>query len=133
MLASAALAHLILAIHLAVILFNIFGLVAVPIGAAIRWRFVRVRWWRAAHLGCLMLVAVQALLGRACFLTIWQAALEGDGSAPRPLIYAWINRAIYWNLPLWVFAALYVAALIYAVALWRLVPPRRRHKEIKAD
>lgn len=122
-----ALTFAILAVHLAVILFNVFGLVAVPLGAWRRWRFVRVAWWRALHLLSLLIVAVQAVAGRACFLTIWQAALEpgGNGAAPPPLIYAWINRAIYWPLPPWVFVVLYLAVLAYALALWRLVPPRR--------
>ena len=123
---NAALADLVLAVHFGVILFNVFGLVAVPLGAWRRWRFVRIFWWRALHLACLIAVAAQAVLGRACFLTIWQAALEGASAAPEPLVVAWVNRLIYWNLPLWVFAAGYVAVLAYALLLWRLVPPRLR-------
>lgn len=122
-----ALAAAVLAVHLAVILFNLFGLVAVPLGAWRRWGFVRIAWWRVLHLGSLLIVAVQAVAGRACFLTLWQAALEpGNAQTPPPMIYAWINRLIYWPLPLWVFTVLYLAVLAYAAALWWLVPPRRR-------
>jgi Protein of Unknown function (DUF2784) len=119
-----ALALAVLAVHLAVIAFNLFGLVAVPLGAWRGWGFVRVFWWRALHLACLAAVALQALFGRACFLTLWEAALEGT-SAPRPLIVRWVEVLIFWPLPIWVFAALYTAAWLYALALWRLVPPRR--------
>jgi hypothetical protein len=40
------LAEAVLAVHLAIILFNVFGLIAVPVGAAYGWRFVRVGWCR---------------------------------------------------------------------------------------
>ena len=120
-----SLATLVLALHLAIILFNVGGLVVIPLGAWRQWRFVRIFWWRALHLALLAVVALQAVLGRVCFLTDWQAALAG-ASAPTPLIAGWINRLIYWPLPLWVFAVLYVAVWIYVLALWLLVPPRLR-------
>jgi hypothetical protein len=102
--------------------------VAVPLGAWRGWAFVRVRWWRLLHLASMGLVAVQALAGRACFLTHWQAALEGRGAAAEPLIVRVVNSLVFWPLPLWVFAAAYVAAFAYAIALWRLVPPRPRRR-----
>ena len=119
----------ILAFHLAIIAFNIAGCVLIPIGAWRRWRWVREFWWRLAHLLSLAVVALQALLGRACFLTIWQDAASG-ASHVQPLIASWINRLIYWPLPLRVFAAAYVAVFVYVIALWIFVRPRlprRRH------
>src|ERR1051326_4538075 len=53
--------------HVAVIAFNIFGLIVIPLGAWRAWGFVRVFWWRALHLGALAIVALQAVLGQACF------------------------------------------------------------------
>jgi Protein of Unknown function (DUF2784) len=117
------LAEAVLAAHLAIILFNLFGLVAVPLGALCRWRFVHIRWWRLLHLALLAAVALQATAGRACILTLWQAELEG-GKAPPPLIMSWVDRLVYWPLPLWVFALLYVLVFGYALLLFRLVPPR---------
>ena len=124
-----ALALAVLAIHVAVIAFNVFGLIVVPLGAWRGWAFVRGFWWRAVHLGLLFVVALQALFGRACLLTLWQAALEQDAGAPasrQPLIERWIDSVVFWNLPILFFAALYGAVLIYAMALWRWVPPERR-------
>ena len=117
------LGQVILAVHLAVIAFNIAGLVLTPIGAWLGWGWVRIRAWRALHLASLAVTAAQALLGRACFLTVWQGELSGASQAP--LIERWVNRVIYWPLPVWVFAAAYVAVFLYAAALWWLVPPRR--------
>ena len=118
------LAPAVLAAHLAVILFNLFGLVAVPIGAVCGWHFVHIRWWRLLHVASLAVVAVQATLGRACILTLWQARLEGSATAA-PLLMRWVEGLVYWRLPLWVFAALYIVVFGYALALLRLVPPRR--------
>ena len=116
------LAALVLAGHLAVIAFNLFGLVAIPLGAWRGWTFVRVRWWRALHLASLAVVALQALAGRACFLTIWQDDMSGSATE-QPLIMRVVNGLIYWPLPMWVFTAAYAAVFVYVLALWRFVPP----------
>ena len=80
-------------------------------------------WWRLVHLFGLAVVAAQALSGRACFLTIWQGGVS-DASHVQPLIASWIERMIYWSLPLWVFAAAYVVVFVYVIALWIAVKPR---------
>lgn len=122
---AALLAGSVLAVHLAVIAFNLFGLVAVPLGAWRGWGFVRVRWWRLLHLASFAVVALQALLGRACFLTLWQDAASG-AATEQPLIMRTVNRLIYWPLPMWAFTAAYVALFVYVLALWRWVPPGTR-------
>jgi len=112
--------------HVGVIAFNVFGLVAIPLGAWRDRRFVRVFWWRALHLGALAIVALQAVLGRACFLTIWENDLlahANRATSDAPLIQRWVSRIIFWPFPLWVFAALYIGVCIYTLVLWWLVPP----------
>ncbi len=86
---------------------------------------MRIRWWRVLHILLLAAVAVQALLGRACILTLWQSALSGARAQPAPLIAYWVDRLVYWPLPIWVFAVLYIVVFGYALALFWLVPPRR--------
>lgn len=118
------LAVAILLIHLVVITFNIFGCVVVPLGAWRHWGWVREFWWRAVHLGAWVVVALQAVLGRACFLTIWQADAQGGVSHVQPLIESWIDRVVFWPFPIWVFAIAYVVLFLYVVALWIFVRPR---------
>jgi hypothetical protein len=118
------LAEAVLAVHLAIILFNLFGLVAVPLGALYDWPFVRILWWRVLHLLLLAVVAGQAVLGRACILTLWQYELTDAAARPTPLIAGWVDQLLYWPLPIWVFAVLYVLVFGYALALFWLVPPR---------
>lgn len=116
-------ATFVLALHLAVIVFNVAGCVLIPVGAWRGWCWVREFWWRLAHLLGLAVVAAQALSGRACFLTIWQGDISGT-SHVQPLIASWIDRVIYWSLPLWVFAVAYVAVFAYVIVLWIVVRPR---------
>ena len=118
-------ASLVLAAHMGVIAFNVFGLIAIPVGGWLHWRWVRTFWWRALHVASLGVVALQAVLGRACFLTLWQSDLAATRSSPTPLIMRWVDRIIFWPLPMWFFALLYLAVLAAVIALWRLVPPRR--------
>jgi len=128
---QSALAYGVLLLHLGIISFNVFWIVAIPLGAWRGWCFVYAFWWRALHLGILSAVALQAILHRACFLTIWQIDLlqsAGSSISSGPLISGWINRLIYWPLPLWLFALFYVAVCIYVLLLWWLVPPRRTRK-----
>jgi hypothetical protein len=121
----AALGDAILVVHFGIIVFNIAGLVVIPLGAALGWRFVRIAWLRLLHLGILIIVAGQALLGRACILAIWQNELTRNTAAPEP-IFQWLDGLIYWNFPIWMFAIFYSVIVLYVVALTVFVPFGRR-------
>jgi hypothetical protein len=114
----------ILVFHVAIITFNVVGLIVIPLGSWLGWRFVHIVWLRLLHLGLLAAVAGQALAGRACILTIWQTNLAGYSETVPPLIMLWLNHLIYWNLPFWMFTLIYVLVFAYVVALWIPVPPR---------
>ena len=118
-----ALAHLVLAIHVAIIAFNIVGLVAILLGVRFGWSFVRQRMWRVLHVLSWGVVTLQAVAGRACFLTDWQYELAGGEGNPDPLVARLVNAVIYWPLPLWVFTVLYGAIFAIVLALLWLVPP----------
>lgn len=120
---DAVLAAGMLALHVLVIAFNIAGLVLIPLGAWRGWAWVREPWWRSAHLLALAVVALQAVLGRACFLTLWQDDLQ-HAAARTPLIQHWVNRLIYWPLPMAFFTTVYVLVFLYVVVLWWKWPPR---------
>jgi hypothetical protein len=115
----------VLGVHLLVIAFNVAGLVVIPLGAKLGWGFVRIPWLRLLHVAALAVVALQAALGRACFLTDWQAAATGGGRED-PLIMRWVNGVVFWPLPIWVFTALYIAVFAYVLALLWIVPIRRK-------
>ena len=127
--AYVALAQAVLIFHFGIVLFNLGGLILIPLGAWRGWAFIRIWWWRALHAAVLAVVAIQAVLGRACFLTLWQADLlrrAGEAGADAPLIMRIVNRLMFWPLPLWVFAVAYVTVCVLVLLLWLLVPPVRR-------
>jgi uncharacterized membrane protein len=127
------LADTVLVLHAGVVIFNIFWMIAVPVGAWLGWRFVRTFGWRIAHIASLAVVAIQPLLGRYCFLTLAQEALDAQavagGGAPAPnLIERVATVIVFWPLPPWIFVYLYVAAFLWTAALWWLVPPLRKRR-----
>ncbi len=64
-------------VHASIVLFNVFWLVAIPLGVWQGWTFIRNFWWRIAHLVSLAIVAAQVIAGRLCFLTtIQELALQ---------------------------------------------------------
>lgn len=118
------LTHLVLAVHFGIIMFNVVGLIVIPLGDLFGWSFVRERIWRILHLVSWGAVALQAAAGRACFLTDWQYELAGGKGDPDPLIASTVNALIYWPLPLWVFAIIYAAIFALVLGLFWIVPIR---------
>ena len=124
-----AAASAVLYLHFAVVVFNVFWIVAIPLGAWRGWTFVHSFRWRAAHLILLGVVALQAVVGALCFLTVWQNALlrtAGGPAGETSPIERIVTRLVFWPLPLWAFVVIYVMAFAYAIVMWRLVPPHRR-------
>ena len=121
------LADAVLVLHLAVVAFVVLGLLAIFIGRR-RWSWVRKRWLRLAHLAAILVVALQAWLGMICPLTTLEMALRqraGDASYAGSFIGHWMQRLLYYEAPMWVFALAYSAFAALVLASWRLVPPRR--------
>ena len=124
-----AAASAVLYLHFAVVVFNVFWIVAIPLGAWRGWKFIRSFGWRVAHLVVLAVVALQVVVGALCFLTVWQGALlraAGASAGEMSPLDAIVTRLIFWPLPLWAFVVIYVAAFAYALAMWWLVPPYKR-------
>lgn len=121
------LADAVLLLHFAVVLFVVLGLPAILIGNRVGWSWVNIRWWRLAHLAAIGVVVLQAWLGRWCGLTeleSWLRQQAGQIGYDRSFIEYWVQRVIYFEAPVWVFAVLYTAfAAMVAWAWWRY-PPR---------
>jgi hypothetical protein len=117
-------ADALLIVHFGIVAFIVGGLVFTWIGAALGWRWVANRTFRYLHLGAIGCVALEALAGYACPLTLWEDGLRG-GARPMSFVGHWVARLLYYQAPEWVFTTLYVAwAAATLATLWRL-PPRR--------
>lgn len=125
------LADAILALHVGVVMFVIFGQVAILIGAWRRWRWVRNVAFRLSHLLLMVFIAAQSWLGQLCPLTIWEMRLReiaGETTYRVSFIEYWLSRLIFFDAPWWVFVAVYTAFAGLILASWRLIPPRRRRE-----
>jgi hypothetical protein len=123
---NALLADLIVSLHLAFVAFVVLGQILIVIGGAVGWGWVRNPWFRVAHLAATAFVALEAIIGLACPLTVWEFALRGEEGQPATLIGRIADRVLFYDFPEWVFTAAYIAfALLVAATLW-LVPPRWR-------
>ncbi|MGO9513958.1 MAG: DUF2784 domain-containing protein [Steroidobacteraceae bacterium] len=114
-------------IHFVVVLFVTAGLPLICLGAALRWAWVRKWRWRVMHLGTILFIAAESLLGLACPLTVWEDALRGRRSAGG-FIERWIDWLIFYDAPAWVFTVAYVAFAALVLATWIAVPPTRRKR-----
>jgi len=121
-------ADLLLCLHAAFVAFVVGGLVLTVVGAWRDWHWVRNRRFRLSHLAAIVFVALEALAGITCPLTVWEDALRGH-ARPDGFVADWVSRLLYWDLPAWVFIALYCAWAALTVAAWRWVPPRPRPLE----
>jgi hypothetical protein len=118
-------ADLVVVVHFAIVLFIVGGLIAVWLGAALGWRWIRNPLFRYLHLAAIVYVAGEALLGVVCPLTLWEDLLRG-GAGPDSFVGRWVRRLLYYDAPEWVFTSAYVAWVLATLATLRLVPPRRR-------
>ena len=121
------LADVVLLTHFAVVLFVVLGLPAILIGHRLGWRWTHRPAWRYLHLAAIAVVVAQAWLGQYCFLTHWESSLRikaGQTGYEVSFIEHWVQRVLYFDAPLWVFACLYsVFGALVAWAWWRY-PPR---------
>jgi polyferredoxin len=118
-------ADAILIVHFLIAAFIVLGLVAVWLGAALGWAWVRNPWFRWLHLGAIAFVAGEAVLGVACPLTVWEDMLRG-GVRAESFVARWVQSLLFYRAPEWVFTMAYLAwTTATLVTLW-LVPPRRR-------
>jgi hypothetical protein len=119
-------ADAILILHSLVVLFIIMGLLTIIIGGLLEWNWIKKRWFRLLHLLAIVVVVVQAWLGRICPLTIlemWLRQQAGELSYEVSFVQYWLQRLLYYDFPLWVFAAAYTLFGLAVIASWFWFPP----------
>ena len=118
------LADALLVAHFFIAGFIVGGLVLVWIGALAGWAWVRNPWFRYLHLAAIAFGALEALLGIACPLTVWEDLLRG-GARPDSFIGRWVRRLLFYDAPEWIFTTAYAAWAAATLLTLRFVPPRR--------
>jgi hypothetical protein len=118
-------ADAILVVHFLIACFVVGGLPLVWLGATQRWAWVRNALFRYAHLAAIAFVAMEALLGVACPLTVWEDLLRGNVQTGS-FVGRWVRWALYYEAPEWLFTAAYVAWTAATLVTLKLVPPRKK-------
>ena len=124
---SNLLADILLVLHASFVVFVVSGLVLIIAGKAFSWAWVRNRWFRIVHLGCIGIVVVQSWFGIICPLTTLEMALraKGGGAAYEgTFISHWLGEFLYYEAPAWVFLLVYTVFGMLVVFTWFRAPPR---------
>src|SRR5262249_22320592 len=121
-------ADMIVVVHAAYFSFVVFGLVAILIGVALRWGWVRNFWFRAVHLTMIGIVVLEALFGITCPLTDWEKQLRrkaGEAVYAGDFIGHWAHWFIFYHFPPWVLNVIHILFGLAVLGAFILAPPRR--------
>ena len=122
-------------LHMAYVLFVIFGFLLTLLGCLFRWNWIRNPWFRGIHLAMILIVVAEAWLGITCPLTTWEHQLREraggqsyEGAFLANLVHDWL----FFEAPPWVFTALYSLFGLGVVLTFVFAPPRWRppHKAV---
>ena len=127
----AFLADAIVVLHLVYVGFVVLGYLAILLGAALRWSWIRRRGFRVPHAICTLIVAVEAVFGVVCPLTTWERDLRrAAGQRPEDVSFVGklVRDVLFYDAPAWVFTTCYVVFGLIVIGTWILVPPHGRKK-----
>jgi len=122
-------ADLVVGIHLAYVAYVVLGQLLIIIGAGMKWQWVRNPWFRYTHLLAIAIVAIEAIQGWPCPLTVWEAqlrelggqAFNESGSFMGKLLH---NILFVENVPQLALDTAYVATMLLVLQGVIMYPPR---------
>ncbi|MEW6331167.1 MAG: DUF2784 domain-containing protein [Pseudomonadota bacterium] len=123
------LADLVLAVHVAFILFVVGGQILILAGWALGWSWTRRRWFRLLHLLAIGVVMLQAWAGAICPLTALENIFRdaaGVAQYENGFIRHWVRELVFYSAPAWVFTLIYTVFAGAVVLTWIAYPPRRK-------
>jgi len=122
-------ADAVVGIHLAYVAYVIFGQLFIIIGAPLKWQWVRNPWFRFTHLLAITIVAVEAIQGWQCPLTVWEAQLRELGGQAFNGSESFMGKLLHdilfvENVPQLALDTGYVAAALLVMQGLIMYPPR---------
>ncbi len=124
------LADLIVVIHFLYVLFTVLGEGLILWGGFLKWQWIRNRTFRILHLAAVLLVALEAMAGVLCPLTVWEYRLRGmagQGAEQEVSFVArLIRRIIFYDFPEIFFIVLYTGFGILVIVTALLFPWKKK-------
>ncbi len=121
------LADAVVALHAGYVLVVVFGLVAIYLGVALRWGWVRNFWFRTLHFLMIVVVVLESLCGVPCPLTTLEDHLRaqaGETVSEASFVGRWANAITFWDIPEWVLTIVYSVFAAVVLATLLVAPPR---------
>ena len=118
----AFIADTVLFFHLVIVIFVTFGFILVPVGYKFNWKWTVNAKLRIFHLGLILLITMDTILGITCPLTFIENSLR-EFYISDTFVRHWLKQLIYWDFPTIFFMFLYSACLCWTVLMWKLFPP----------
>ena len=131
----ALLADVVVAVHVAYVGFVLLGQLAILLGLALHWDWVRNRWFRLTHLAAILVVAFEAIVGIDCPLTVWEyelRALAGQQAAEGTFIGRILHDLLFYQGEPWIFTTCYILFALLVLATFVFAPPRWRRSRLPA-
>ena len=120
-------ADLIVVVHFSYVTFTVGGEIVILLGGALGWSWIRNLPFRIAHLAAVVLVAVEALAGTSCPLTVWEYRLRilaGQRvEAQISFVARLVRSIIFYDFPAWVFLVMYVGFAAIVISTFLFLPP----------
>ena len=121
------LADAVLALHVAIVLFVVGGLLLVVAGNLLSWEWVNAPWLRLIHLATIAVVAAEAWIGFVCPLTtleMWLRSQVHGVTYQGSFVEHWLQALLFWQAPPWAFTTVYSLFGLSVLATWWLWPVR---------
>ncbi|WP_417397280.1 DUF2784 domain-containing protein [Gimesia chilikensis] len=122
-------ADAIVVIHFAFVLFVLIGQLLIMVGALAGWNWIRNFKFRLIHLGSILFVVAESLLGIVCPLTTlekWLREQAGETSYEGDFIASWVHDALFFEAEAWVFTVCYTLFGLLVLLTFLFAPPRRK-------
>ena len=122
-------ADAIVVIHFAFVLFVLIGQLLIMVGALAGWNWIRNLKFRLIHLGSILFVVAESLLGIVCPLTTlekWLRDQAGETSYEGDFIASWVHDALFFEAEAWVFTVCYTLFGLLVLLTFLFPPPRRK-------
>lgn len=115
-------ADIVLLAHFVFVLFVVVSLPIIWVGIALKWTFIRNPTFRLAHLGAILFVVGESLIGITCPLTLWEHELRGIASE-QSFIQHWLHRILFYDFPEYILTTIYILFALLVLITHKVAPP----------